>query len=602
MFDLFKDLEKLRPLFSRRDKWKFIILFGMMFFGSLLEAIGIGAIPAFVSLIMKPSSLAEARWVGDLFSGLPDEPSIQIVMWASLALLCFIITKNAFLVFVYYIQIRIVTGQRVILGDRMFRVYQAAPYQWHLQRSSSELLRNIQNDTGQVLNGVLMPFLDLSMAIIMAVVIVGLLVLSTPGAALMGFIITAVGLYTVIRVFQKQLGNVGATLRRESNEIIKAIQQGFGALVDARILGREEYLNKVHKNSLLRQAKAIRIQGVISRLTPAVIEVLAVTGLLSILIILIKTSEDLKSVLPLIFLLGVATLRLKQLASRIAGTINQINVGRAFIPGIMGDLKELAEIEHEQRTRHSGAQKIDKFKSLTIENIHYRYPNTDIPALNDISLQFKRGESIALVGATGCGKSTLVNAILGLLEPSSGRVAVNGVNIFQDLQGWRSHLGYIQQSIYLIDDTIRANVAFGVPQNEVDDEHLWATLRSARLAEFIRTLPDGIDTIVGERGVRLSGGQRQRLGIARALYPNPEVLIMDEATSALDNKTEVEVMQAIQNLKKDRTLIMIAHRLSTVEDCDRLYFLKNGRIEDFGSYTELIKISTGFREIAVGNT
>ncbi len=602
MRSFFRDLNKLRPLFDRRDKWKFVILFGLMFLGSLLETVGIGAIPAFVSLIMKPSSLSEFRWIGDMFTGLPDEPSIQLVFWASLALLLFIISKNIFLVFVYYVQARVVVGQRVLLSDRMFRVYQSAPYQWHLQRSSAELLRNIQNDTAKVLSNVLMPFLDLVMAITMAVSIVTLLVVNTPSAALMGFMITAIGLFIVIRLFQKRLRNIGGTLWREASEILKSIQQGFGALVDARILGHEAYLNKVHKAALLRQAKAERHQILIARSTPFAIETFAIAGLLTILLILIKTSENLASILPLIALLGVATLRLKQIATRLASSINLINVGRAFIPGIMNDLKELTTIEKEHKTRHSGKQKIEAFEALSIESVQYSYPNSDLPALNDISLQLNRGESIALVGATGCGKSTLVNAILGLLEPESGRILVNGVNIFQDLEGWRTHLGYIQQSIYLIDDTIRANVAFCVPQDEVDDEHLWATLRSARLEEFIHTLPEGLDTIVGERGVRLSGGQRQRLGIARALYPNPEVLIMDEATSALDNKTEVEVMQAIQNLKKDRTLIMIAHRLSTVKDCDRLHFLRNGKMEDYGTYAELQKSSTDFHEMTVGCT
>ncbi len=235
-----------------------------------------------------------------------------------------------------------------------------------------------------------------------------------------------------------------------------------------------------------------------------------------------------------------------------------------------------------------------------MENVTYFYPHAKMPALDAVSLHVEKGQAIAFVGSTGCGKSTLVNVILGLLEPKSGHVRVNGTDIQQDLTGWRSQLGYIPQSIFLVDDTIRANVAFGVPSEDVDEQQLQAALCSARLDEFIETLPLRDRTVVGEQGIRLSGGQRQRLGIARALYQDPEVLVMDEATSALDNTTEVEVMKAIQNMKKGRTLILIAHRLSTVEACDRLYYMRDGRIEHSGSYETLKQISTSFREMAVG--
>jgi ATP-binding cassette subfamily C protein len=238
------------------------------------------------------------------------------------------------------------------------------------------------------------------------------------------------------------------------------------------------------------------------------------------------------------------------------------------------------------------------FERLELNDVVYTYPNVEDPAVNGVSLELKRSESIAFVGTTGCGKSTLVNLILGLLEPQSGAIRVNGSDIFSKLPAWRHFLGYIPQTIFLLDDSIRANIAFGIPPDEVSEEQLRLSLKSACLDMFVESLSEGIDTIVGERGVRLSGGQRQRIGIARALYFDPEVLVMDEATSALDNKTEAEVMQAIQNLKKGRTLIMVAHRLSTVEDCDRLYYLQKGELIAQGSYDELIKRSEAFRETA----
>ena len=602
MFRFYNDLNKLRPLFTRRDKWNFVVLLVLMFIGAFFEAVGIGVVPAFVALLMKPSSLAQNKYIGDWFSGLPDEPTLQIILWASALFFGFILLKNVFLSVVFYVQAKIVTSQQLRLGDRMFRAYQSAPYEWHLSHSSSELQRSIQNDTAQVLRGVLMPFLDLTMGIIMSTIIIAVMVFSMPGTALLSLLVTGVGLFLVIILFQKKLRYIGHVSWQEHEKIIKAIQQGFGALVDARIIGCEKYLSRVHRDSLERQTKVQCQQIVIQKTTAIALETFAIFGLLFILLLLTQTASSLGEVLPVMVLLGVATIRLKQMASKIAGSINQMNTARAYIPTITKDLHDLDRFERLRKAKEKSDSCITDLQELRLENVTYFYPNTKKPSLDSVSLQMDRGQAIAFVGATGCGKSTLVSVILGLLEPKSGSVRVNGVDIQQDLTGWRSQLGYIPQSIFLIDDTIRSNVAFGVPTDEVNEQQLGTALRSACLDEFIATLPMGDKTVVGEQGIRLSGGQRQRLGIARALYQEPEVLIMDEATSALDNTTEVEVMKAIQNIKKGRTLILIAHRLSTVETCDRLFYMRDGRIEQSGSYETLKKISPSFREMAVGGT
>jgi len=349
---------------------------------------------------------------------------------------------------------------------------------------------------------------------------------------------------------------------------------------------------------MITMANANRKQLVIFKSLPLAIETIATFGMLFVLYLLFQTTESLGQVLPVIAMLGVATMRLKQTTTAVSTAVGQMNSTRAFIPGIVKDLEELRAIQRAVKTKSAKAEDIGGFSDLELENVSYKYPNTDCHALRNVSLTFKRGQSIAFVGSTGCGKSTLVNVLLGLLEPQEGKVLVNKQDIFSSLVSWRAHLGYIPQSIYLLDDTIRANIAFGVPGEDIDEKTLWSAIQSANLDSFITSLPDGVDTEVGENGARLSGGQQQRLGIARALYFNPDVLIMDEATSALDNNTEKEVMQAIQNLKKNRTLIMIAHRLSTVEDCDCLYFLKDGRIECSGSFDDLKRLSEDFRKMS----
>lgn len=599
MIELLRDLARLRPLFSAKDLRKFLLLFVLMITGAVLEAAGIGAIPAFVTLVMRPSALAELEYVGKWFPELPDQITMPLFLWAAAGLLAFVILKNAFLTFMAYVQARIVTSQRVRLSARLFRIYQAAPFDWLLQRNSSELIRSLQTDTAELLNGVVTPALNILMALIMSTFIVTLLFLSAPWVTLVAVLVTALGLIAVTRAFKSLLRRTGEIKRHEAKEMIKAIQQGFGSMAEARIIGCEDYLGSIYRNSFARAAVAIRRGQTIQKMTPYAVEVFTVLGLLIILVLLINGTEELASILPIVALFGVVMVRLKQFAGQIAGALNQVSQSRAFIPAILRDIDELQSLA--AKTRHTepvSGRKLGRFERLALENVRYRYPGSDAFAVDDITLEVAKGGSIALVGTTGCGKSTLVNLVLGLLEPHSGRVLVNGQDIQEDLAGWRSKLGYVPQTTYLIDDTVEANVAFGVPDGEIDREQVWRALRAARLAGLVEAMPRGVDSIVGERGLRLSGGERQRLGIARALYQEPEVLVLDEATSALDNKTEEEVMSAIQDIKTGRTLIMIAHRLSTVRDCDRLYLLRQGEVIGVGSYDQLIESSEAFQEIA----
>jgi len=358
---------------------------------------------------------------------------------------------------------------------------------------------------------------------------------------------------------------------------VQAVTQGMGALVDARLLGCESFLFARFRNSIQRMAKALRLQNTVNSMGPYIIELLCIVGLLVVLFAFMFSSDNLVTKFPLLSLFAVSTVRLKQTFGVMTGAVNSINAHRASIPHIVEDLAAVDRLLETERRKSSG-EKIGAFQRLVLKDVTYAYPDTEQPAVRGIDLELKRGESIALVGTTGCGKSTLVNVILGLLKPQRGTVEVNGVEIHHNLSGWNKQIGYIPQTIFLIDDTIRSNVAFGFREEETDDGQVWKTLQLACLDEFVRTLPKGLDTEIGERGVRLSGGQRQRLGIARALYRNPAVLVMDEATSALDSKTEADVMQNLSQQHGERTFIMIAHRLSTVEGCDRRYQLKSGHV------------------------
>ena len=596
MQSLIKDINELRPLFSRKDVAGYTFLLVLMLCASVLEAASVGAIPIFISLLQNPSRIEKVPLVGSLFENLPNESSSSLILAASFALILFIVIKNLFLVFVFSTQLKVVVRQGTRLKSRIFQMYQTAPYEWYLQRSSAEILRNIQQDTTSILGNVIIPLLDLIMGFVMTISVVVAIVISTPGIVVVGLGITTLSLFFLMHQFRDRLFKYGQQLRVEERIMIQAIQQGFGALAEARIVGCEDYLRDIYKQSAKRQATAMHHRGIIQKSTPYFIETVAIVGLLAILFLLL-IEGPIQTLLPKITLLAVATVRLKQSATKIATSMNAINAGRAFIPNVMKDVRELESIQKAEKRRQSDKQKIGTFKSLSADCITYTYPNAETPSVQGVSLELKRGESIGLVGSTGSGKSTLVNILLGLLQPQDGCVKANGVDIYSNAEGWRSHLGYIPQFIFLIDDTILANVAFGVPTQEVDMDRLWNALRSAKLDEYIQKLPQGIYTEVGERGVRLSGGQRQRLGIARAIYFDPEVLVMDEATSALDNKTEVDVMEALENLKANRTIIMIAHRLSTVKECDRLYYLKDGHLVEHGDFEVLQKKSADFREM-----
>jgi ATP-binding cassette subfamily C protein len=324
---------------------------------------------------------------------------------------------------------------------------------------------------------------------------------------------------------------------------------------------------------------------------------------------MVAVGTDLTTMVPLLSLFGAAIVRLRATIGGITGTLNTLQYNMASVDAVLGDLRVLDGLDHEavalpseghQNGSVSGANADLSFdRELRFEGITYRYPNANEPALQNIDLSIEPGQSVGLVGATGSGKTTLVNVLLGLLGPQQGRILADGTDVHTDLRAWQNRLGYIPQSIFLLDDTIRRNVAFGVPEKEIDDEKVWKALYAAQVGDFVMDeLTDGIATIVGEDGVRLSGGQRQRVGLARAIYHNPDVLVMDEATSDLDNETESRVMRALDDLKDGRTFITIAHRLSTVQGCDRLFFLKKGHIAARGTYEELCTSRKDFRRMA----
>ena len=600
---MIKQINRLRPLFSRRDKLLYVALLLLMIGGAFVDVAGVGAIPAFVAALAVPEKVMAYPAAARVLDMLGITETTELVLWGCLALGVIFILKNAYLAFLHFAQVRITEYHRVRMSSRLFSAYMRAPYEFQLKRNSAELLRNVQGETKEIFTGIINPVLHVVMGGLMTAGIVVLLVATTPGVAFIGLGIVGGGSWVFLRIFRTRLQRYGQEAKHERKESIKAVNQGLGAFVDARILGREGHLIQAFVRSMAHLAYVDRLRQVISKSSNPVLETISVLGLLLIVVALVLTGWEPMAMVPLLALFGAATVRLRASLSEMITGISQIHYSIAAVSNVTDDLNLLEDkaLQRKGGRKHPKKEAVQRLPfqhALVLDGVSYTYPETTEPALRDISLTIEKGTSVAFVGSTGSGKTTLINVILGLLRPQQGTIQVDGADIFSNLRGWNENVGYIPQTIFLLDDTIRRNIAFGLPDEKIDSEKLQAAVRAAQLEEFVASLPEGLETVVGERGVRLSGGQRQRVGLARALYHNPEVLIMDEATSALDNQTENLVMQALEELKEGRTFIIIAHRLSTVRECDRLYFLRDGRVEAEGTFEDLTHRHVGFRRMA----
>jgi ATP-binding cassette subfamily C protein len=592
------NIRKLSYLLNKNEKRNAVILFALMWIGALMEVVGVGAIPAFVGVISMPERLLEFEAVRVIYETLGVTSSEGMVVWAAIGLILIFIVKNLYLAFLAYIQARYNSGRRVAISNRLFRAYLRSPYTFHLQRNTAELLRNTNSESGNIISGVMSPMMSIVMEIMVLLFIFVLLVVVEPVVTLVVF--GVLGTITVIfyRATRAKISEYAEEAQRHRKLSVQAVNQGLGGFKDARILGREQFFLQTYAESAWFKAEAERFKAVIGALPRLFLETIAVAGMLSVSALLVAQDRPLEAIIPTLTLLAVAVVRLLPSFQKITANINALKWGEKALNVVHEDLEKLDTWEREFLARQQNADALTFEHAIEVEGLTYQYPGQEDYALRDVSLSIPKYASVGFVGPSGAGKTTIVDVLLGLLEPTAGRVLVDGEDIQERLPTWQRKIGYIPQSIYLTDDTVRRNVAFGMKEEEIEDEAVWRALEAAQLRELVESLPEGLDTMVGERGVRLSGGQRQRIGIARALYHNPEVLVMDEATSALDNQTERLFVEALEQLQGGHTLVVIAHRLSTVRNCDTLFMLDEGRLVAEGSYDELMARSEVFRRMA----
>lgn len=591
-------LKKIYSLFPRKDRFKLLLLFILMGVASLLEVLGIGIIPIFVVAVADPDKILGFPVVGSWLSARGIITAESLVVYGAILLILVYIVKNGYIAFFYYLKKKFIANRGVQLQERIFKAYMTAPYTFYVARNSAELLRNVTGEVKRIVDNTMLPFMELALNVVMFVFILITLVALEPLITAVNILLLGGGGYLFLRVTQRKTRELGKEDRRHRKLKNKVVLQGLGGFKEARVLGREKMFLDAYRTSAIRSKVANVYLYVVKKLPKPIIETLAVITILLITLIMVLEGRTISSIIPVLALFSAAAVRLMPIFTTAITQVSDIRFNAYSVYAIYNDLQILERGKKEEIQDELKRSKVSLKEEITLKGVTYRYPDTASNAVDDVTLTIRKGEVVAFVGASGAGKTTLVDVILGLLEPQNGSVLVDGLDIRENLGGWQENIGYIPQHIYLLDDSIRNNIAFGIPEKSIDEEKLMTAIRAAQLEEFVNSLPDGIETTVGERGTRLSGGQRQRIGIARALYHDPQVLIMDEATSALDNRTEKYVIDAIEELRGDRTIIMIAHRLTTVENCDVIYMMKNGRVIQQGSYSELLDQSEEFRTLS----
>jgi ATP-binding cassette subfamily C protein len=591
-------LRKLRYLLSAQEQRTSLILFVLLALGAVLEMVSLSAIPAFVALLSDPSRLI-TRLPAPIARAIhPKVSDATLVLYGAVGLLMISVVKNALIALVTHRQNRFISDRQISLAHRLFGAYLTARYPFHLNRNTAELLRNANDAASNVVNCSILPLFHLCLDGLTIVVLMGLLVAREPLTSVVALSLLGGSTYVFIRAIRGRMSAYGDEMYERRIDVIRTVNEGLGGIKITKVFGREGYFADEFKRHMTRYSRAMLRRATAADLPRLYLETVAVLGLLAVATLLLLQGRPPAELLPVLTLFGVAVVRMVPSFNRATGAVTALRFGQQDLNAVYEDLRQL-EAAPQHRPKHIGeSPRLSFSRLIEFEGVGFQYPGTRAPALRNVSLRIQRGTAIGFVGPTGSGKTTLVDVILGLLRPTEGRVLVDGVDVHADIRAWQDRIGYVPQDTYLTDDTIRRNIAFGVPGESVDEGAVQRAVEAAQLAEFVATLPDGLEARVGERGVRLSGGQRQRIGIARALYNDPEVLVMDEATSSLDGQTERYVMEAVESLRLSRTIILVAHRMSTVQKCDMLVLLGDGSISAVGTFDELLEQSARFRAMA----
>ncbi|MFW5996445.1 MAG: ABC transporter ATP-binding protein, partial [Lentisphaeria bacterium] len=596
-------LKKILTLLSPSERRKGYLLLVMILIRALLDTVGVASIMPFISVLSKPSVIETNRWLAMAYNRLGFTDTRSFLFFLGGVVFFVQIGSIVFKGLTYWALLRFTYMRNYSISCRLLQGYLGRPYVWFLSRNSADLGKTLLSEVEQVVRRVIIPAMELLAQGAVIILLVILLVLVDPFLA----VVAASGLggayVAVYLALRRPLLHSGTDRVKANRERFQIVQEAFAAIKEVKVFAREREFFRRFQFPSYRYARHQSNSQLANRLPKYGLEAIAFGGILLLILYLLHTRGELSNFLPVLSLYAFAGYRLMPALQIFYEQLTKLRFGLPAIDALEHDIQEFQQVENDisdLTTTSSSPVPIRTYSEITLENVSFTYPGANEPALRDINLSIPANSTIGFAGPTGAGKTTLVDILLGLLEPDRGVMCVDDRPItVENIDAWQSGIGYVPQQIHLTDDTIAKNIAFGIQEENIDLEQVKKAAGIAMLHDFvINNLPAGYDTVIGEHGVRLSGGQRQRIGIARALYHDPNVLVLDEATSNLDGGTEKSIAESINQLKGNCTIIMIAHRLTTVKDCDCLYFLKEGRLEAAGTYEELIKNYRDFRIMA----
>ena len=572
-------MKKIFNVFTKKEKGDFVFLLVYMIIGGIFEAVGIGAIFPLLSVLNDSFFLEKHIFIQNFVShfGVTDHTSFALLL--SISLVFLYLCKNFYMVWLINKQVVFILGKQISASKQLMAYYLYKPYLDHLEQNSATFLRNLQVSVSEIFRSMFLSLLLLLTETVTTIIICLMLFCIDPFTSIIVIGFFSILVYLVIWTVQKKLVERGEVQNRYAMEFIKWLNQGLGGIKETKVLHKEKFFWQAFSYAYEKYGKAQRFYTTTAQLPKYFIEACATIGLLMIIIVKLLLGISPEKIVPLLGVLALAAFRLMPCANRIISFWGTIKYYVPFFNVLFEDLMAVKgrDIRENPFKKENQKQHLSFSVEIKIQSLSFHYPKSKDEVLKNVSFSIPKGSFVGIVGQSGAGKTTFVDILLGLLEPTGGTILVDGQDIFQNIHGWQANLAYVPQSIYLIDGSIRENIAMGEAPEEIDEAKVKQALQMAELYDFVQNLPEGLETGVGERGVKLSGGQRQRIGIARALYQEPEVLILDEATSALDNETEKNITDTILKLKGRITIIAIAHRMSTLEHCDFKVKFENGR-------------------------
>ena len=571
-------IKKINVLLDAKQRKKLLILFFMMLAGGALEALGVTLVLPLITTIMDPNIIETNVKINQVCMALNIHTYQTFVILCIIALVVVFIFKDLFLVFEYYVQTKFVFNNRFSVQRRLLHNYMQRPYEYFLNAESGEIVRVIDGDVAQTFSLVTAMLSLATESVVFLALIITVFVLN-PIMTLFLAVSMGIVIFAILKIIRPILQKAGLSLQKNRASSYKWLLQSISGIKEIKISHTETFFEENYNQSGACVVRAERQSNVLNNVPRLLIEMVTVCSFLLFIAVMILLGRDVQYLISIIGAFGMAAMKLLPSTNRIVTAFSTIAYQE---PALDKTLENLRAAEGTVKTA-SLVPTIEKDltiqENVVLKGITFIYPNSEIPVLRHADMVVPVGKSVGIVGSSGAGKTTAVDILLGLLKPQEGQILADGIDVMENYTQWLTKIGYIPQSIFMLDDTIRANVVFGLHPDEQGDAQVWKALEEAQLADFVRSLPQGLDTTIGERGVRLSGGQRQRIGIARALYSDPELLVFDEATSALDNETEAAIMESIHSLHGKKTLIIIAHRLQTIKGCDVVYRVHEGAIE-----------------------